>query len=266
MSLAGLLLGALAGLVTGGLLGLTGAGGSVLTLPALVAIVGLTPHQAVAASLVSVGATALTGLFEHARRGDVAWKQAAGFAVAGAAGAVLGGRFGRLIPGDLLMVLFGGLMLLVAARMAWSQGRPAAFREGRRPEGAGASRRARELFVLVASGAGVGLLSGTLGVGGGFLIVPALVAVVRISMRAAIATSLLVVAINALCGLAGAFAAIGELPLLAILPFVLASLVGGRFGARLAGRVSEGRLTLVFCLLVTGVALPVLAVYLPRLW
>ena len=115
----------IAGLVTGTLLALTGAGGSMLTLPALVAIVGLRPNEAVAASLLSVGLTAGVGLVGHARRGDVIWRAAVGFVAAGAVAALAGGHFGRMIPDDWLMGAFGLLMLLVAVLMLRMQGRPA---------------------------------------------------------------------------------------------------------------------------------------------
>jgi hypothetical protein len=256
------LLAALAGLITGGLLGLTGAGGSVLTLPALVGIVGLRPNEAVAASLLSVGLTAGSGVLGHARRGDVVWRAAVGFAVAGALAAFVGGYFGRMLPDAWLMVLFGLLMLLVAGLMARAGGRE------RPPCGVGAMERARppaRAGVVLGGGAGVGLLSGTLGIGGGFLVVPALAGPVGLPMRAAVGTSLMVVAVNAGSGLAGALSNLADLPLMRALPFIAASLVGGRLGAAAAGHLSPRRLTLAFCGLVAVVGLAVLAVYVPRL-
>jgi hypothetical protein len=253
----------LAGLATGMLLGLTGAGGSVLTLPALVAIVGLRPNEAVAASLLSVGLTAGVGLVGHARRGDVIWRAAAGFAAAGALAALIGGHLGRRIPDDWLMAAFGLLMLVVAALMARSGGRSAP------PLSVGAMRadgtRRPRLGTVLGGGAGVGLLSGTLGIGGGFLVVPALSGPLGLPMRAAVGTSLLVVAINAGSGLAGALTGLSGAPLVRALPFILASLVGGRLGAALAGRLSARRMAMAFCLLVLGVGVAVLFVYVPRL-
>ena len=263
MSLELSLLAALAGLVTGGLLGLTGAGGSVLTLPALVAIVGLRPNEAVAASLLSVGLTAGAGIVGHARRGDVVWRAAAGFAAAGAVAAFAGGYFGRFLPDALLMAIFGALMLLVAGLTARGGTRDAppgsvgAMNAGVRP-------RAR-LGVILGGGASVGLLSGTLGIGGGFLVVPALAGPVGLPMSSAVGTSLAGVAINAGSGLVGALSNLAALPLERALPFIAASLVGGRLGAALAGRLSPRRLTLAFCALVAMVGIAMLAVYVPRL-
>lgn len=261
------LLAVAAGLVTGTLLGLTGAGGSVLTLPALVAIVGLRPNEAVAASLLSVGLTACTGLVGHARRGDVVWRAAAGFAAAGAVGAAIGGYFGRALPDAWLMVAFAGLMLAVAARMALPSRRlpPPAPGVGAMRAGASPNPGRPRLPVVLAGGTGVGLLSGTLGIGGGFLVVPALAGPAGLPMRAAVGTSLLVVAINAGSGLAGALGGLTGAPLLRAAPFIAASLVGGRVGASLAGRWSTRGIRAAFCVLVAIVGLTVLAVYVPRL-
>lgn len=242
----------LAGLMTGFLLGLTGAGGSVLTLPALIAIVGLSPQMAVGASLVSVGLTAATGLLRHLRAGHVVWRAAAGMAAGGAAAAGLGGYLGRLLPGAWLMTGFGLLMLIVAWRMGASTPRP---KEGTPPAG---------IARLFSMGAGVGLLSGLLGIGGGFLIVPVLAGPGALSMQAAIGTALAVITVNAAMGLAGAMAQLGALPWASVLPFVVASLVGGQIGAHLAGRWSAKRLARIFALMVLIVGLSVLAVYVPQ--
>jgi hypothetical protein len=253
----------IAGLVTGTLLALTGAGGSVLTLPALVAIVGLRPNEAVAASLLSVGLTAGVGLVGHARRGDVIWRAAAGFAAAGAVAALAGGHFGRRIPDDWLMAVFGLLMLAVAAVMLRA-GRPPDRRFSVGAMSAGPPGRAR-LHKVLAGGAGVGLLSGTLGIGGGFLVVPALSGPVGLPMRAAVGTSLLVVAINAGSGLIGALTGLSGAPLVKALPFIVASLAGARAGAALAGRLSARKIAGAFCALVALIGLAVLFVYVPRL-
>lgn len=241
----------LAGLVTGLLLGLTGAGGSILTLPALIAMAGLSPHPAVGASLISVGLTAATALMRHLRAGHVVWRAAAGMAGGGAAAAAAGGYLGRLIPGPWLMTVFGLLMLLVA----WRMGRSYEARKTASPAGVGR---------LLTMGAGVGLLSGILGIGGGFLIVPVLAGPGGLSMQAAVGTALAVITVNAAMGLAGAMVGLGALPWAAVLPFVIASLVGGQFGAHLASRSSAGRLAKIFAALVLVVGIAVLVVYAPR--
>lgn len=243
-----------AGLFTGLMLGLTGAGGSVLTLPALVLLLDLGPHQAVAASLVSVGATALVGALRHAAEHNVRLGAAAIFAAAGGVAAAIGGRAGRLLDPSLVMVLFGGVMLIVAWRMAFSS-------EPSASEPRAGSRGA----LLALTGAGVGALSGFLGVGGGFLIVPVLRSVGRLPMKHAIGTGLAVIAINAFAGLAGALSGLDGVPWARVLPFVGASLVGGFLGARLVSRWSASRLARAFALLVAVTGVVMIARYVPTL-
>lgn len=237
------------------MLGLTGAGGSVLTLPALVFLLGLDPHQAVAASLVSVGATAAIGMVSHARQRHVHVRHAGIFALAGGLAALLGGRGGRLFPAEVVMVLFGALMLFVAWRMVATKARDTAELPGER---AGAAK-------LAGYGAGVGLLSGFLGIGGGFLIVPALRGPARLPMKEAIGTGLAVITINAFAGLTGALSGLDGVPWRSVAPFIAASLLGGWLGARLVGRWSARGLERAFAALVVLVAIAILVKYLPAL-
>ena len=241
---------ALAGVVTGLLFGVTGAGGSVLTLPALVFLLGLGPHEAVAGSLLSVGLTAIAGAVSHARRGHVRLSAAAVFTASGGLAALIGGHFGRLVPDRLLMIAFGLLMLFVA----WLalRGRPTAPRSTVSPTP-----------VLAAWGAGVGLLSGFLGIGGGFLVVPALAGPGGFPARDAIGTALAVIAINAAAGLAGSLARLGSLPWATLMPFVAGSLAGGYAGGRIASHWPERRLRLAFGGLVGLVGLAMLVRWLP---
>ena len=255
----------LAGFVTGGILGLTGAGGSILTLPALVGVVGLTPHQAVTASLLSVGGSAAAGAATHARDGRLRWRAALPFAAIAGIAAIGGGRVGRLVPARGLMLAFGALALFVGWRMLRG---PAAGRAGESGAAGSSSTavaaasdgapRAR----LVATALAVGLLSGVLGVGGGFLIVPALVAAVGLALPEAIATSLGVIAINCAGALLGALSGLDGLPWTRALPFVLASVLGSRAGATLAGRWPVARLRTAFAVVAFVVGLGTFAVYL----
>jgi hypothetical protein len=246
----------LAGLITGGILGLTGAGGSILTLPALIGAAGLTPHQAVAASLISVGGSAAAGAATHARDGRLRWRAALPFALVAGAAALAGGRLGRMVPPRALMIAFGALALLVAWRMARGSGGGAA------PPGPDAAPPRPARARLLASALAVGLLSGVLGVGGGFLIVPALVAAVGLGLPEAIATSLAVIALNCAGALAGALSALEALPWGKVLPFAAASILGSRAGARLSGRWPAERLRLAFAALAFAVGAGTLAVYL----
>lgn len=252
-ALAQLAASALAGLATGGVLGLTGAGGSILTLPALVGVVGLSPHQAVAASLVSVGGSAAAGAATHARDGRLRWREVLLFALLAGAAAFAGGRLGRFVPDAWLMRAFGLLAVGVGLRTLLAKQ-------------AGAARAAKTPHAFSARLAGtalaVGALSGVLGVGGGFLIVPALVAAVGLSVPEAIATSLAVIAINCAGALAGALAGLDGMPWGKVIPFVVASVAGSRAGAGIAGRWSADRLRVAFALVAIAIGLWTLGVYL----
>jgi hypothetical protein len=247
----------LAGLVTGGVLGLTGAGGSILTLPALVGVAGLAPHQAVAASLLSVGGSAAAGAAANARDGRLRWRAVLPFAAIAGLAAIGGGRVGRLVPARGLMIAFGALALFIGWRM---HRRSATDGAGAAAPAAPAARASRSRLVLTALA--VGLLSGVLGVGGGFLIVPALVAAVGLALPEAIATSLGVIALNCAGALLGALSGLDGLPWGRALPFVLASILGSRAGATLGGRWPVARLRTAFSVLAFAVGAGTLAVYL----
>ena len=176
----GLLLVALMGLS----LGLLGGGGSILAVPILEYVFGMEAHAAIAGSLVLVGSTALLSSLMHHRTTPVDWRSALVFATIGAPLSLAGGWLSRRVPGNMLLLLFGLLMLVVGAAM---------FR--RRPDPPADAKP--RTFALVLSGAAVGFLTGFLGIGGGFLIVPALVLFLRVPMKRAVGTSLLVIAINA---------------------------------------------------------------------
>lgn len=171
-------------------LGLLGGGGSILTVPVLVYVAGLDAKVAIPASLVSVGATSLVAALAHARRRVVDWGAALAFGGAGLVGAFLGARVGRTFSGRALLVMFSVLMVGAGLLMLRGRGTPA-------------SPRAPHPLLVAPLGAGVGLLTGLLGVGGGFLIVPALVLVAGLAMPLAVGTSLVVIAINSASGFAG---------------------------------------------------------------
>lgn len=169
-------------------LGLTGAGGSIVTLPLLVYLGGVPPEEAVALSLLVVGAAAMAGAAQRWRVGEFHARAALLFAFSGMAGAWQGARFTRLIPPELLMALFAVLMVAVAVRMMRS-----------RDEETTASPECRPWRCL-AAGVGTGALTGFLGVGGGFLLMPALIKFARLPIRMAAGTSLAVIAFNSAAG------------------------------------------------------------------
>jgi uncharacterized membrane protein YfcA len=212
-----LVIGALIGLV----LGLLGGGGAILAVPGLVYVLGVEPHAAIAASLAIVAVGAMTGLAAHARHGRVVWTTALQLGLAGAVGAWIGAWAGRMIPGDRLLALLGLFMLLAAWLMVR---RP-------RPE---VERRPGPRWKVPLLGLGLGVLTGFFGVGGGFLIVPALTLVLGLPIRLAIGTSLAVITMNALAGVLGYLGGgIVDWPLtlLVSLGAVGGALVGGRLAA-----------------------------------
>ena len=227
-------------------LGLLGGGGSILAVPVLVYVARVDVHAAIGMSLAVVGTTALVGGLVHARAGRVDPKAAALFGGAGMLAAPLGAQATHAVPGRALLLLFAGLMLVVGGLMLRGRGAP-----GGRP--------ARPHPAAVpAAGLGVGLLTGFLGVGGGFLIVPALTLLGGLPIHRAVGTSLLVIALNAAGGLAGHLRQ-GEMPLGLTAAFTAAAALGALAGVRLAGGLDPARLRRAFALFVVLVGLLLLA-------
>ncbi|WP_328335235.1 MULTISPECIES: sulfite exporter TauE/SafE family protein [unclassified Streptomyces] len=188
-----LVLALIAGVVIGLALGALGGGGSVLAVPALIYLLGFSPAAATTASLIIVAATSATALYAHARDGHVAWKAGSLFAAAGIIPAYLAGAASGHVPEAALTIAFAVIAALAALRMF----RPSAS------ESAGRIRPGKAARV----GTGLGAVTGFLGVGGGFLAVPALVSVLGLTMRRAVGTSLLVItAATNTCGMAAALA------------------------------------------------------------
>lgn len=245
-----ILLAVLFGTLIGVLLGLIGGGGSILTVPILVYILDQDVHEATATSLVIVGATALVGVVPHARAGRVALKTAFLFGGAGIAGAFAGTWLNNLVSGPLLLLLFGLLMLVVAARMFLGR-KPVSTAHAKVP---GAGFR----WPVLMAGLMVGVMTGFFGVGGGFLIVPALVMVLGFPMRLAVGTSLLIIAINSVAGIAAQLQNADINWQLALL-FIAGGLAGATLGGRLAGRIDEVKLSRGFAVLVTLVGVYLIA-------
>lgn len=251
--LASLIIGLLLSAGIGLSLGLIGGGGSIITVPLLVYVIGVEPHAAMPMSLAVVGATSLVGTGMHHRRGTVRLRAGLIFAAAGMLGAYFGTRLTYMLSDASLLLTFAALMIVVAVRMLRT-----ATREG---DGDG-ERPAAPLWTILAAGAGVGVLTGFLGVGGGFLIVPALVFFAGLGMKEAIGTSLLVITLNCIAGLAGhlrhgAF----DLRLAALV--TLFAVAGVAAGARMAHRTSPVRLRLWFAWFVLAVAALLVAKNLP---
>ena len=173
-------------------LGLIGGGGSILTVPILVYFLGVEAREAVVMSLAVVGATSLFGSYLHFKRGNLNFKSGLLFGLSGIFGAFLGSPLTHLIAPNTLMLIFAALMFGVAGSMLW-----------RRKNAENEVLRETNLTKAILAGFGVGVLTGFLGVGGGFLIVPALVLFGGLAMKEAIGTSLFVIALNCLAGLLG---------------------------------------------------------------
>lgn len=243
-------------LVLGGLIGLSlgmlGGGGSVLMVPALVYLLGQDAHAAVSASLVIVGLNALAGAWLHQRAGHVRLRAALLFGSMGLLAAFFGARLSLLLSGPVLMVLFAVLMVVVALLML---------------RGAGAVTivdvdAPLVWWKFVLGGAAVGFLTGFLGVGGGFLIVPALVLVLRMPMRDAVGSSLVVIVLNSVAGLLGHVGEAGvSWVLLAVL--LCGGLPGLLVGTRLAQRLPVGRLRQGFALFVIALGVTLLVINVP---
>ncbi|POZ63016.1 sulfite exporter TauE/SafE family protein [Chromobacterium alticapitis] len=252
-----LLLGALVGAV----LGLTGAGGGILAIPALMAAQGWSLPQAAPVALLAVASGAALGAYHGWRRQLVRYRAALLMALCGAPFTALGALLAHKLPAPLLAALFALVMLIVAAR-SWRSAHPAAQtvqlrRDAvcRQDPATGRLRwNAVSLAALAGVGAFTGLLTGLLGVGGGFVIVPALRRLSDLSMHAIVATSLLVIALVGGGGVAASLWHGSPPPLLPAAGFVLAAMAGMLLGRRLAARLSPAQLLRGFALLVAAVA------------
>jgi uncharacterized membrane protein YfcA len=250
------------GLLIGVSLGALGGGGSILTVPALVYLLDQSPHAATTGSLLIVGISALAGMSAHWRAGRVRVAQGVVFGVLGVAGSYAGARLSANVSPDVLLTAFAVLMLVAAAAMLRRRG--VAPRSGS-AAASGARvcvgvRRARvcvgvrRSVKVLAAATAVGLLTGFFGVGGGFVIVPALVLALGFEMPVAVGTSLLVIAINSAAALAARLGDTTRLdwPLLGL--FTVAAIAGSLAGNRIAGRVDARRLTAAFTVLLTAIA------------
>lgn len=254
-----MILAAVIGLAVGVVVGMLGAGGGILSVPILVYILGQEPHQAAAASLVIVALTACVSIIPHARAGRVNWRDGLVFAALSALGAFAGARLSARVAPTLLMVLFGALLSVVAVvmlRNAWKM-------RGEAADAMHREARTTNPLALIAVAALTGVLTGFFGVGGGFVVVPALVLVLHFSPKMATGTSLLVMIIASAFGLLGRIGSGVELNWAIALAFAAASMCGGLVGARLTTKVKESTLTLCFGVLLAAVALGTMIETLP---
>jgi uncharacterized membrane protein YfcA len=240
-------LGALSGSLVGFTLGLVGGGGSILAVPLMVYLVGLkNPHIAIGTSAFAVAVNAAVGMVNHARHGSIKWRIALVYAVAGVVGALAGSTVGKAFNGEKLLFLFAILMVVVGLTMVWRRGR-----QGR----ADASLNRQNAPQVLGAGLGTGLISGFFGIGGGFLIVPGLVASTGMPIFNAIGSSLVAVtAFGLTTAVNYALSNLVDWPLAAV--FILGGVAGSLIGAGLAKRLAARHevLTGIFAALIFLVA------------
>ena len=245
----------LSGVLVGFVLGLIGGGGSVFATPLLVYFVGLRdPHVAIGTGATAVAVNALVNLIGHARAGNVKWPCALFFAAAGFFGATLGSTLGKIVDGQKLLMLFGVVMLVIAAQMALKKP-PQMQPEVRMTWANALSMMPRLAFFGLIAGA----LAGFFGIGGGFLVVPAIIAATQMPILSAIGSSL--VSVKVFGAATAANYAFSGLVDWRIAGFLLAGgVVGGIGGGLMAGRMAARKqaLTQIFAFLVAGVGLYVI--------
>ncbi len=247
------------GLLIGLSLGALGGGGSILAVPALVYAAGQDPKQATVSSLLLVGAASAVGLIGHYRAGRVAVDTGVAFGLAGIGGALAGAAVNRRLDSNVLLLAFAGLVVIAAWRMI--TGCPTCTRVGETTaltlaggrEPTGFRIDARTTTTLLLAGTAVGFLTGLFGVGGGFVIVPALALGLKLPMPKAIGTSLLVITINSAVTLTT------RLPATSInwgitVPFTIAAIVGVVTGGKIANRLNPTRSLRAFATLLIAVA------------
>jgi hypothetical protein len=234
------------GLAIGLLLGLVGGGGSILAVPVLVYLLGEPVKDATTESLVVVGAAALVGAADHARIGRVAVRMGLTFGAAGVAGAIAGTALNRIVGGRVILLGFAVILLVAAVGMLRRAPEPPA-------------RCGTPSFVRVApAGFGTGVLTGFFGVGGGFVIVPALVLLLGLPLTLAVGTSLLVIALTSAAALAAHLAS-GSINWIIASTFTGAAIAGALAGRRVGAIVNPQRLGRLFALLLAAIAVVLVA-------
>jgi uncharacterized membrane protein YfcA len=233
-------------------LGTLGGGGSVLTVPVLVYLVGYDPKVAVPTSLAVVGAASLMGAVVNWRAGRVDLRVALPFGIVTVAGSYFGAKIGARMPGEAQLLILAVVMVTAAVLMLRPSNRrqsaPATENGAQDQSPVATETRAaaiQQIGRLSPVAAGVGLLTGIVGVGGGFLIVPALVIWGHVAMRTAVGTSLFVITLNCVSGLAG-YAGSVTIPWAGTALFAAVAVAGSAAGTAIAGAIPQQRLRQIF--------------------
>lgn len=251
-----MLLALLGALAIGLSLGLLGSGGSILTVPVLHYLVGQPDKLAIGGSLLVVGLIAASASVPYALHRQVDWRNVAWFGLPGMAGAWLGATLARWVPGPVQLALFAAVMLVAAWRML--RGAAVQTADG-----------TPHPLAVIAGGAGVGALSGLVGVGGGFLVVPALVLLAGVPMTSAVGTSLAVIALNAFTGFARYLGVLEqqslELDWAVLFAVAGVGVIGSFVGHRLGRRLPQAALRKVFGVFLVAMGLFIALDAAPRL-
>ena len=238
-------------------LGLLGSGGSILTVPVLIYLIGQDEKTAIAGSLFIVGAIAAGGGIQFAVQRMVSWRNVALFGLPGMAGTFAGAWLGGLVSGTVQLAVFATVMLLAAGLMF----RPPVMDPER--------RMVRAAWKVVLDGLAVGVLTGFVGVGGGFLIVPALVLLGGLPMHMAVGTSLVIIALKSFTGFFKYIEVLDRLGLAldwhTLLVIAAVGLVGSFVGRSIGKRVSQGRLQRLFAVFLVAIGLMIFWQTLPKL-
>jgi uncharacterized protein len=241
--------------VVGLTMGLLGGGGSILLVPLLVYVAGMEPKEAIVTSLLVVGVTAIAAVVGHARGGRVRWRTGLIFGAAGMAGAFAGGLVGGYLPGEILLLGFALMMIATAIAML----------RGRKKKAPDHVHAELPVFRVVIDGAVVGLVTGLVGAGGGFLVVPALALLGGLPMPVAVGTSLLVIAMKSFAGVGGYLATV-EVDWATTGAITAAAVVGTVLGGLLITRVPADSLRRAFGWFVLAMGAFVLVQQVPGDW
>ncbi len=239
----------ISGIVVGFSLGLMGGGGSILAVPLLIYVVGLSPHLSFGTSALSVAVNAITNLIQHKKNGHVKIRKGLVFAIPGAAGAFFGAQLGLLTPSNHLLVLFGLFMIGIAIFML----RHKHTAQNVIVDNFGTMQKMR----LVITGLFVGVAAGYFGIGGGFLIAPTLIYIGGLGILDAIGTSLLPVSVFGLTT-ASRYAMDGQINLIISALFIVGGVGGGMLGTRLSTKIPIRKLAKLFAILLISVAIYVI--------
>ncbi|NJE07661.1 sulfite exporter TauE/SafE family protein [Thermococcus sp. M39] len=249
----------ISGFLSGLALGLTGGGGSILAVPLLVYIVGLEPHLAIGTSLVAVGITAFVSSVQHMRRGNVLFKIGLLMGSTSIVGVYIGSYLNKAVEGPVLLILFALLMIFIGVKMIRKK-------EDQKKEYVPALKTQNIDYPrILGLGLITGLVSGFIGIGGGFLIVPALLWGAGLEMHEAVGTSLFIIFLKGIAGLVSYELQGRPIDFSITAIFVLGGFIGGSLGARIGTAVSGKTLRYAFATLVFIIAAYILVSNIPAL-